>query len=327
MITHPQSAFGRSRHAAGRPLLVSALLLTACGGERLTEGVNEPLRVTGAQFVSGELPGARPLTADEIREGRMPKKPFSTTPEIAGRTLEVRSAGLGISGRTSPDAYSVALALNGIGSGYWVLPVGAPDPFNNDELAWSARIDLGDVPPGLQYLRVAALDRDQRAGTQRALELCIRSPIPDNLNVCDPTIAPPRLAVSLAWDSAADLDLVVVTPSGAVLDYAHVDDTEETDSPGYFTGDGGTGCEPSGPRRESITWQEKPSKGIYYVYVNLHDACGDVATPFVVTTHSRKRRGDEYSLEQTYRAASQALAAQANGGTQLGTFITEFVVD
>lgn len=327
MMLHAKGSVGTPGRCPGFPLLVSALLLTACGGERLTEGVDEPLRVAGAQFVAGELPGSRPLNAEEIRDGQTPKRPFSTTPEIAGRTLEVRSAGLGISGRTSPDAYSIALALNGLGTGYWVLPVGAPDPFNNNELAWSARLDLGDVPPGLQYLRVAALDENQRAGTQRALELCIRSPIPDNLNVCDPTIAPPRFAVSLAWDSAADLDLAVVTPSGAVIDYAHVDDSEETDSPGSFTGDGGTGCEPSGARRESITWQDKPRTGIYYVYVNLHDACGDVATPFVVTTHSRTRRGDEYSLEQTYRAASEALAVQANGGTQLGTFITEFSVD
>ncbi len=307
--------------------LVLALVAAGCGGERLTEGADEPLRVAGAQFVAGELPGSRPLTGDEIREGETPKTPFSTTPEVAGRVLDIGRANLGISGRTSPDGYAVALQLTGLGTGYWVLPVGAPDPFNNNELAWSARVDLGDLPPGLQYLRVAAIDERGRAGTQRSLELCIRSPIPDNLNACDPTIEPPRLVVSLGWASPGDLDLAVITPNGRVIDYARVNDADDTDTPGEFSGDGNTGCVQSGARREHISWQVKPDRGIYYVYVNLNDSCGEAATPFVITTHFSRRRGDEYELQETYRAASVALQQQANGGTQRGTFITEFVVD
>lgn len=304
-----------------------SLLIASCSGESLTEGATEPIRVLGAQFVPGDLPGSKPLTAQEIRNGKELEKPYSTTPEIAGRVLDPGRASVGISGRTTPDGYSVGLQLVGHGTGYWVFPVGAPDPFNNNELAWSARVDFGDIPPGLQYLRVVALDENQRAGTQRTLEFCIRSPLPDNLNACSPKVAPPRLVVSLEWESAGDVDLSVVTPSGEVLNYASITDGTASENAGKFTGDTGTGCLQIGPRRENIAWQEKPAKGLYYVYVNLHDACNELATPFVVTTHVRKQRGDEYELQETFRIASEALAVQANGGSQLGTFITEFSVD
>lgn len=309
------------------PNLVFGTLALGCGGERLTEGAAEPLRVAGAQFFPGELPGSRPLRLEEVRAGKMPKKPFPSTPEVAGRVLSIGDSNLGISGTASQDSYAVALKLDKLGTGYWLLPVGAPDPFNNNDLAWSARIDLGELPPGLQNLRVAALDDQNHAGTQRSLELCIRSPIPDNLNVCDSTIEPPRLVASLEWASTADLDLAVLTPTGEVIDYAHVNNAKESSTPGQFSGDGGTGCIPSGARRENVVWQAKPAPGIYYIYVNLHDPCRDSATPFQVTTYVSKRDGDEYELVETYRTASEALRVQANGGRQLGSFITEFVVD
>lgn len=307
--------------------LLLVLCLSGCGGERLTEGADEPLRVEGAQFFAGELPGSRPLNLEEVKAGKKPNAPVSTTPEIAGRVLWPSEASLGISGTASPDSYAVAFKLDKLGTGYWVLPVGAPDPLNNNELTWGARINLGNVPSGLQQLRVAALDEANNAGTQRSLELCIRSLVPDNLNACDPRIAPPRIVASLAWDSSADLDLSVLTPSGEVINYSRENDAKTSATPGQFSGDGGSGCVPSGMRRESVSWQAKPAKGIYYVYVNLNDACQDEATPFQVTTHVSKRRGEEYELVETYRTASALLRVQANGGTALGTFITEFVVE
>src|SRR5690606_20287805 len=141
----------------------------------------------------------------------------------------------------------------------------------------------------------------------------------------DPSIEPPRLVTSLEWDSRADLDLSVLTPSGDVINYAHVNNTKESDTPGQFSGDGGSGCIQTGVRRENIVWQKKPAKGIYYVYVNLHDPCQDAATPFQVSIHASKRRGSkEFELAETYRTASELLREQANGGSTLGTFITEF---
>lgn len=309
-----------------RRYFIIAGLAAACGGEQLTEGLDEPFRVKGAQFVEGELPGSPPLTSDEIKAGKKPKKPYSTSPEVAGRLIEPRSADLGINGRTSTDAYAVGFKLRDHGSGYWLLPVGSPDPLNNNELAWNARIDFLGLEPGMQYVRVAAFDKEGNSGTQTSLELCIRSPIPDNLNACEPSLKPPYLVVSLGWDNAADVDLAVVTPSGQIIDYAHSTEVTESGNPGKFTGDGGTGCLQSGGRRENITWQEKPAKGTYLVYANLHDACGELAAPFAVSIHQRKEKGKGYEQVESYRTASEILAVQANGGSKLGLFVTEFTV-
>jgi hypothetical protein len=309
-----------------KPHLILAYFAVACGGEQLTEGFDEPFRVSGAQFVKGELPGFVPLSSDDIKAGKQPKKPYSTSPEVAGRLLDSRSADLGVSGRTSTDGYAVGLQLRGMGTGYWLLPVGSPDPINDNQLAWNARIDFLGVEPGLQHLRVAAFDKDGKSGTQTAAELCIRSPIPDNLNACEPTLEPPQLVVSLAWESAGDLDLAVVTPAGNTIDYSHPTNTADPNNRARFTGDGGTGCSPIGARRENITWQEKPPKGTYLVYANLHDACGDGGTPFVVSIHERKQKGKTFDQVESYRTASEILAVQANGGSQLGLFITEFTV-
>src|SRR5690606_10325482 len=114
-----------------------------------------------------------------------------------------------------PDAESVAVALRGGGgSGYWVLPVGAPDPQFGDEPAFGFSMVFGREIAGMQRLRVAAIDAKGDSGTQSELEVCVASRVPDNLNACVPTIAPPELVISLSWDRAADVDLVVVTPSG-----------------------------------------------------------------------------------------------------------------
>jgi hypothetical protein len=308
---------------------ISTLVLcaaSACGGERLTEGLNEPLRVAGAQFVEGELPGSPPLSTDQVKAGKKRKQPYSTTPDIAGRLLEPRSSDLALSGRTSTDGYAVALKLRDLGTGYWLLPIGAPDPINNNELSWNARIDFLGLEPGLRYLRIAALDEHGESGTQTSLELCVRSAVPDNLNACDSSIDPPRLVVSLAWETASDLDLAVVTPTGTVIDYAHVNNAKESDVPAQFTGDSGSGCIPSGSRRENVFWQDKPQRGTYLVYANLQDACNAAATPFVVSIHESKRSGDDFDQVETYRAASELLAVQANGGSALGLFVTEFTV-
>jgi len=70
-------------------------------------------------------------------------------------------------------------------------------------------------------LLLAAIDEQGNAGEETRLDTCITRPIPDNLNACDPTIAPPFAVLSLAWDADVDLDLVVVAPDGRVIDPKH----------------------------------------------------------------------------------------------------------
>ena len=176
-----------------RATCLCSMLALGCGGEPLGTGLEEPFRVEDAQFHAGALPGLPPLTVADLGAGAQPVAPYPTPPEVAGRLVSPLDVGFNVSGRASPDAYAVGFALAGLGSGYWLIPVGAPDPTNADELLWRAAIDFGaSLPPGLSRLLVAAFDASGTSGTQRELELCVRAPTADNLNVCDPTSAPMR---------------------------------------------------------------------------------------------------------------------------------------
>lgn len=307
---------------------LAAAATTACGGQVDTNGLEEPIRVIGAQFRPGDLPGRRPLTAEQLMAGEQPRAPYPTPPESAGRIIVPSESGFVISGRATPDTYSIGFKLEDQGTGYWILPAGSPDPTNNDELLWRATLDFGPLlQPGLQRLLVAAIDEDGSSGTQRDVELCVRSAVTDNLNSCSPTREPPALVVSLGWGNRADLDLRIVASDGTVLSNAYPTGSGDAPSGGLHEYDANASCVASSTPRENIVWQTKPSPGLYFVYVNLQDACGEKAAPFVVSTHVARRSGEEFRQVETFRIASEMIQQQANGGSQLGLFVTEFEVN
>jgi hypothetical protein len=308
----------------------AAALVLGCGGDSLTTGLGEPLRVEGAQFRDGPLPGSPPLTVADLNAGAQPSPPFPTPPEVSGRIVSPSDVGFAVSGRASTDAYAVGLALDGLGSGYWTVPVSAPDPSNNDELTWRVSVDFGPaVPAGLQRLLVAAFDGGRRAGTQREIELCVRAPTADNLNVCDPTLEPPGLVVSLSWDNAADLDIEVVAPDGSSVNRANTRGSGPGTQGAQLERDANANCQPSGVPRENVIWQARPPAGSYLVYVNLQDNCGAANAAFSVSAHE-SAPGDvegEFRQVETFRAASSLAGLTANGGAARGLFVTELVVD
>jgi hypothetical protein len=309
-------------------ILLLATSVSACGGgEPITLGLEEPLRVSGAQFVAGDLPGRKPLTAEQLTAGTQPKKPFPTSPEVAGRILTIHETGFVVNGRASTDSHALGFQLEGFGSGYWLLPAGAPDPANNGELSYRATLSFGSsLEPGLQTLRVAAIDGEGRSGTQREVELCFRSPVQDNLNACDPHIEPPALVVSLAWSNNADLDLRVIAADGSSITQSQVNGEAGTLG-GALERDANSGCVLSGDPRENIVWQEQPKPGLYFVYVNLSDTCGEGTTTFSVSTHVAEEDGEEFRQVETFRVPGQVTPLHANGGRELGQFITEFRVN
>jgi hypothetical protein len=310
--------------------LCAALVALGCGGESLTTGLEEPLRVEGAQFRDGPLPGSPPLSVAELNAGAQPVAPFPTPPEVAGRIVSPSDVAFGVSGRASTDAYAVGLALAGLGTGYWTLPASAPDPSNNDELTWRAAIDFGaSVPPGLQRLLVAAFSGDRRSGTQREIELCVRAPTADNLNVCDPTLEPPALVLSLSWDNPADLDLQIIAPDGSSVDRANTRGNGAGTQGAQLERDANANCQASGVPRENVIWQTPPPAGSYLVYVNLQDACGAANATFSVSAFE-SAAGDvdgEFRQVETFRAASSLVSLSANGGAARGLFVTELVID
>ncbi len=322
-------------------LHLAAIVLTGCSGEPITTALKEPIRVSSTtyktEFIEGELPGLPPLTADEINAGTPPKTPNINSVNLANASIPPREPGRVLSGLASPDSVAIAVRLEGLGSGYWVLPTSAADVVNDGALEWKFSAAFGsDLPAGKRRLLLAGVDGKGRSGNQLGLTLCLESEIPDNGNACDPTQAPPALVVSLGWDAAVDLDLRVITPSGKVVDSKHPTTAEKDDSGkldpsaesvGVLDHDSFANCSADGRRRENLVFQDEPPPGTYLVYANLYDACGESGAGFDVSLHvASTSSGDTQELTETYHEAGLISAVNANGGAKLGTFVTSFDV-
>jgi hypothetical protein len=297
-----------------RALLIVALL--GCGGERAPAALEQPVVVRTAVWKAGELPGSPP--------GDGPGPAVTATIAASGIAFAGQS-GKAVSGRASRDAVAVAVRFPGAGTGYWVQPLGLADPSNGNELTFDMVLDLSEqAPTGNTSLRFAAIDGQGNAGPQRDLSLCVAGAIPDNLNACDPKIAPPAAVISLGWDGPADLDLQVVTPDGRQVDARHPSTApkQAPEEAGVLDLDAQAGCAARGPRRENLIWQRPPAPGTYLLYANLFDACGTGASHFALTVHTPESTGEKTSrLVERQRHAGVLLGAQANGGAGPGLYL------
>lgn len=320
------------RYAAISCVLCASLALSGCSGETLASGLEEPVRVSGAQFHRGALPGTSP--SEEPGEAT----PSITSTQLAGLIVPPGYQGKQVSGRTSTDAVAVGLALRALGGGYWVFPVGAPDPTANNEYSFSARVDFSRaVPGGEQELVLVALDAAGRAGAQAASKLCFTSPIGD-ASLCSSSKAPPAAVISLSWDADADLDLRVVTPSGSIVDAKHPSTAEagpdgsvdpSTPGTGSLERDSVRACVADGINRENLIFASSPASGGYAIYANLYEACGAASVRFSLRVYRAepKPEGDGWELVEAEAHSGILLAADANGGARLGLFITSFNAD
>jgi hypothetical protein len=318
-----------SGFAFGLPL-AAALLLAACEAEPDPSGLGEPIRLRGASFKEAELPGAPP-SATPAPAGA----PRVTFVETNSAILHAGQSGRVLGGRATPNAVAVALRFAGLGRGYWVLPVGDPDPTADNELGWQVPYELPyGTPPGPQRLLLVALDAAGNAGPQRAFDVCVASAVPDNLNACDPSIAPPAFVVSLAWDRPMDLDLQLVTPEGKRVDGARpttalpaegATGTRPGPNDGVLDFDAVAGCHHEGRRRESLVWQGAPRRGRYQVHVNVTEACAQQTANFHLTLHQAVAQPDgTQRLVEVARRSGRVLGASANGGGALGLLVTTF---
>ncbi|MEI9951596.1 MAG: hypothetical protein WDO74_22110 [Pseudomonadota bacterium] len=317
------------------------LALFGCSSESITGGLSEPVQVRygngrNAQFLSGALPGSKPLTDEEIVSGVKPQLPSSSLDVSAG-VIRQADTGFTASGVTSNQAVAIGLRFLDLGSGYWVFPVTSQDPTRPGTFSWNAALDFGgNIPPGIHPLGVVAIDGNGHGGSQFATNLCVASDIPDNLSACSASNHPPFTVLSLVWDTPVDLDLRVITPQGKVVDPKHpstalavngqVDPTAKRT--GIFDTDAGRNCVVSGHRRENLVWQDPPLSGTYFVYVSLYSACGQAAVHFDLSVNrpGSPGVGGIRELESTYNQAGELLAVDADAGTKLGLFVTEFTV-
>jgi hypothetical protein len=316
------------------PLLMVLALAGACDGEPSHAGLEESLRVPGAFFREGALPGT---PVDELPDD--PEELEAISPRVPGvspatGTVRPGQASVGLRGTVTEDAFSIALRLDDQSSGYWVKAVGSATPTPN-EREWDARLDFSpDITPGEHVLEIVAIDGNGHAGAQTTFTFCVTRDVEHSRNACDPTVLPPASIISLSWESDADVDLVVVTPSGVTVDATHpstldLEGGEDVDplapGVGLLSIDSNGACRRDGVQRETLSWLTSPERGQYQVYAKLFEACDAGATPLKVEAFVRTAGEDE----GTYGLALAAdtvhgliLPTQAVGAKGRGTFIT-----
>jgi hypothetical protein len=316
--------------------VVGLFLAMSCTGKQVSTntGLGEPVRVETGQFVPGSLPGAPQLAADASADAGV--DPRVTDVNVANTAVEPGELGLALSGHATVEAQTIGVRFADLGSGYWVVPVGAPDPTDDGLLTWQLSADFGrNLPPGFHDLVFAAIGADGSSGTQSDLPVCIDTPVPDNLNICVPKRAPPAAVLSLSWDSPVDLDLIVEDPAGVVVG-GKIAATEPPDAGaavdegnGVLDRDSNRDCVIDDIDREDIVWQSSPATGEYQVWVDLFSACGLPAASFSVSLWLAEAQpdGTQRLVQQTPPLATGVLTAdQATGGSGRGLFVGDFVL-
>ncbi len=317
-------------------------LVSACGGNNGSRtGVGEPLIIKVAppppardkilaQFIEGDLPGSPPSDAGlgssdaGVAAGGNVVFNFS-----AGYVYEGQG-NLTITGTAPLNAASIAMRLSDVGSGYWVVPMGPLDT-QTGQLSWSAIADFSSsIVPGWHPLQYVAIDNAGVAGRQQTYDkLCVANRVPDNFNSCIPTAAPPAAVISLSWDANVDLDLQVTTPDGTLIDPQN---PRTPDGFGTIDRDSNANCVIDGIRYENLVWKSNQGPhGRYGIYANLVSACGKPIAHFNVGVYSAVSAGTDANgkplqrLQQYYSTSGELLDSQANGGSGIGLFVSEFV--
>jgi hypothetical protein len=308
---------------------------TSCSGEAVsrTAALEEPIRVESGQFLEGPLPGAPEPAATE--DAGPAATPFVSDVQVLTNEVAPGLQGLDFEGHASPTAQTVGVRFADLGTGYWVVPVGAPDPSANNFLTWQFTADFGhDIAPGPHTLLFAAVDANGASGTQTSLAFCVDTPVPDNFNACSPKNAPPAAVLSLSWNTAVDLDLIVQTPSGVTVGGK----TATTAPPGtsvkaasggsngVLDHDSNRNCVIDGIQREDIVWQKAPLAGTYEVWADLFSACGKPAVSFTATLWLAEATADggAHLVAQPPLAVGEMTSGQANGGAGPGLYLGSF---
>lgn len=251
-------------------VLISLTLLAGCDGEGVpfARGAREPIQVRGGQLEEGAIP-------DDAGG------PKITTLNSQANLIFAGQAGKKLTGNAAAGATAVAARFHEIGTGYWTVPVGAPDPQTMGDLTWEMDCDFAwDIRPGTYDIDFAAVNDQGLFGPVSNLPVLVQSAVPQG-----------KVVISLAWDSAADLDLHLVAPNGQELDPKHpttaVGDGGAGDmlppGSGLLDRDSNGGCAQDGFRREDVVFADAPAPGVYLARVDMFASCGAPAASFVLT--------------------------------------------
>jgi len=294
-----------------------------------------------AQFIPGKLPGSPPVTLNQGTGGGASSDSGTGVPKMLQATIMKYNepfvyqgqGNVPIGGITSNGASSVAVALEGVGTGYWVVPVG---PLDGDTLqpTWDITADFSaSVPEGFRNLQFVAIGDNGIAGTLQSQKICFASRVPDGYQGCVPNPKPPAAIISLSWDTNVDLDLQVMTPDGKLVEpknplTADLDAGSTTlpSSAGRIDRDSNGNCAIDNIRYENLVWTNTSPKGRYGIYVNLFDSCKQASVHFNVQVYTAVDGADAGTkvLHSWTSLDGILLDFQANGGSNIGFFVSNF---
>lgn len=300
------------------------LLLLGCFTTDYNSGTFEPITVRDATFFEGELP----------------EDPDAASPTIAyaagvNNVVTQGKGNVSYSGLASTEAYSVGVAFPTVGTGYWVVPVEGVDVTQDDDYIFHTVLDFTpEVPYGIQTLSFVAFEEEGYVGPRYDTEVCILPESSDgNLAACTDEVTPQNAVISLSWDTNVDLDLVVVTPEGKVVNSKSPTtvvadgkiESEQISDPttGTLSRDSNKNCAIDSIRVESLVFPGEPPAGDYLIYADLFSPCGASYVDYALTLFQRVDEADgTHPVEHTALAAGQLLGSQADGGASNGTFVT-----
>lgn len=222
------------------------------------------MRVDGAQFYRGQPPAAEDGPA-------MVSFTFSSTHVAPG--MKSKPAG----GNVTIDTTAIAVWLDG-DVGYWIIEPGAIDPMVLNQLTFAVKLSFSPfLPNGKHTVSARAANAKGQFGPPLSAEIDASS-VPGNST----------LLISLEWDTQADLDLHVVTPSGAIIWAKNINSADPTTDPDWMAGgildfDSNSNCVIDGLRREDAYWTEPPPTGHYVVRVDAYSLCGEIQADWTVT--------------------------------------------
>jgi hypothetical protein len=216
----------------------------------------------------------------------------------------------------------VGARLEGLGTGYWLVPTGAPDPTQPGTSTFGLTTSFDpNIPGGLRNLLIVAIGASGQAGYQTPTQLCIAPRIPDNGHSCDPTKPVPNAVLSLRWDTNFDLDLHVQGPHGANFSpeqpYGGPVDAGAHGIPAglpQIDRDSLANCIPDGLNQEDLVFYEPPPSGTYTVSVDPFQSCGQPSVQFEFTLYRSTGKCPDCSLAATTSIGGELLASQVNGG-------------
>jgi len=251
--------------------LVVPLLLCSCEGASAQSGVTSYLRLTGAQFVSGEIDSADYSPAPTVE--RVDSQNNTVYPGITGKS---------IGGAVGPGATAVLIGLKG-DNGHWILPVQSQDQTSPGDFVFSAKASFSPaVPTGPATILYRAVSALEEIGPPREQALDIKA-----------SAAQGALVISLDWDSEADLDLRVTAPDAqgneveiwsrnksSLARPAPGDPpatADEIAAAGFLDFDSNSQCQIDGRLQENVIWKTKPAQtlSLYTVRVDAFSMCGE----------------------------------------------------